>query len=327
MPVWQRAAAAAADGLDADAAITSTARQLAQRPTHDPTDSHRYAATALSTLDQQRADGRGWQPALPWLARPDHTALSADLTEHLQRLETRISARATELRAQVTANPPHWTAALSARPDETVSAERWDTVAGLAAAYRDTYDITTNDPQHPLGDEPDGHGLNARAWHQLIDQWTPEPHAETHQDPGVDETALDRLRAEFEDDELMSALAGNETVSTTGEEEPLSVLAERHDRASRALLDQLAHQALTQHAPQTLDQPGQPRCCTPCAEPKTSAGKPNASSTKQSTVAPSTTSPTAPRCCTGASSNTSPTATHPPAWPTPHRSKSPGGRP
>ena len=257
--VWKLAAAARAEGLDADAAVITAATRLADRPAADPMDAHRYTAEAVSeALAEQRANGAGWSPALPWMARPDHTNLSDELRDYLQRLDAAIDNRHAELRAQVGAEQPRWTAGLGPRPEDPALAERWDTVAGLAAAYRDTYGITSNDSAHPLGEQPDSQGLRARAWHELIDQWGPpgDHPGEPHQTASADEDELERLRDGIDFDELLGTFADALSERT---EEPLSVLAERHHNTSRELLNHVAHQALAEHAPQALGQPAEPK--------------------------------------------------------------------
>lgn len=262
MPVWQRAAAAADEGLDADAAITTVARQLANRPVQDPIDAQRFVSDALnSALRQQRADGAGWHPALPWLARPNHTRLASEpeLIDYLDRLNTAIVARVTELRATVTAEPPAWTAALGPRPpDDSTTAEQWDQLATVGAAFRDTYNITTNDPQQPFGEEPDGHGRKARAWRRLTDRWTPprpvgDP-STGHPDAAGESDLLGRLHADINPDELLATLAADEMVDTAPREEHLSELVHRYRRGVWAANDQhrmdQIHRVLAARAPQ-----------------------------------------------------------------------------
>jgi hypothetical protein len=50
---------------------------------------------------------------------------------------------------------------------------RWDKLAGLVAAYRETYNITSADPAAPLGPQPDTAGVKARAWKAITGQWKP----------------------------------------------------------------------------------------------------------------------------------------------------------
>lgn len=262
MTMWQHAAAAADEGLNSDAAVASAARQLAARPGNDPMDAHRFAISALDTeLRQQRSDGAGWRPVLPWLASPNHTRLADEPgpADYLQRLESTIHARLTELRATVTADPPRWTAGLGPRSlDDPAAAERWDHVATLGAAYRDTYNVTTNDPRRPIGEEPDGQGLKARAWRQLIDQWA-SPDSGSDPDVGhtrseAEHNVLDRLRADVDPDELLAALAADEMFSAEPHEERLSDLTHRYRRGVWAAndhhRDEQIHRVLAERAPQ-----------------------------------------------------------------------------
>lgn len=269
--VWQVAAAAAEQGLDADAAVTDAARSLAARPTNDPMPDHRFTAAELDeALRQQREHGGGWQPALPWLAHPDHHRLTEqpELLDFVHRVNDAIGARVGQLRATVAAEEPAWTAALGPRPlDDPTAAERWDRLAGLAAAYRDTYRVTTDDPRHPLGNEPHGTGLQARAWRDLITQWTPpeadEPaDAEQTATTGQPTSALDRLRDTIDPDELFDAIIADEMVTAAPVEERLSELAHRYERSARAAneqhLDDRITQVLTTRAPATLNGDAEP---------------------------------------------------------------------
>ncbi|ASU79199.1 hypothetical protein CDG81_13870 [Actinopolyspora erythraea] len=262
MPVWRQAAAATADGLDADAALDTAAYQLAHRPTHDPLPAPEYAASVLTAaLDEQRADGAGHHPALPWLARPDFPTLTEELTNYTRQLNTAIEHRHHELREQIIADPPRWTTALGPRPDDPVAAEHWDELVGMAAAYRETYSITTRDPAQPLGPEPESHGPRARAWRALIDQWHPvdsrTPSESAHDTAELD--PIERIRAEFDVDELSNAVAETDTASTTPRtEDSLAVLTERHQRLADTLFDTAGQHALVEHAPTTLDQPAEP---------------------------------------------------------------------
>lgn len=270
-PVWKVAAAAADEGLDADAAVTDAARRLAARPTNDPMTDHQFTAAALDdALRRQRDQGGGWQPALPWLAHPNHHQLAEqpEMLDYLRRVNSAINTRVGELRATVIADEPAWTGALGPRPlDDPAAADRWDHLAGLGAAYRDTYGVTTDDPRRPLGEEPDGHGLRARAWRDLIDQWTPpdtDESADTEQATaaGAEQTSTDRLRDALDPDELLAALAADEMVSDTPLEERLPDLARRYERGARSAdeqhLDDQITRVLTARAPHTLGRDAEP---------------------------------------------------------------------
>lgn len=173
--VWQHAAGGQSNGLDADAAIAAAAHQLVARLPRDRVDDHRYLARAVATeLAGQRDDGRGYRPAVPWLARPDFVAAAAHagMSDYLTEMNAAIAGRASELRQQVAREQPQWTAGLGPRPQNAEAAHRWDTIAGLAAAYRETYDINT-DSTSPIGEKPDSNGPKTRAWQHITNQWRP----------------------------------------------------------------------------------------------------------------------------------------------------------
>ncbi|WP_406693279.1 MobF family relaxase [Saccharopolyspora sp. ID03-671] len=258
--VWKLAAGGVDEGLDGEVAVEAAAHQLAQRPSHDPMDAHHYTAnTVTAALAEQRAHGHGWNPALPWLARPETQALSEDMNDYLERLGAAIDARHTELRARVSADPPAWTASLGPRPETPEAAQRWDTVAGLAAAYRDTYTITTNDPAAPLGPRPQGNGLRARAYASIREQWRPTGHTQGRPDVAdhahVQADAVEQLRTDIDADELLRTFAEPLHQTTP---EPLSVLVAQHHDLSRQLIDHVSRQALAEHAPNALGQPAEP---------------------------------------------------------------------
>lgn len=264
-PVWAMAAAAADEGLDANAAITDAARWLAARPGNDPLPDHQFTAIALETaLRGQRDEGGGWQPALPWLAHPNYQQLTQtpELLGYLDRMNEVIGARVDELRTTVIADEPIWTAGLGPRPlDDPHAAQHWDELAGLGAAYRDTFGISSNDPEHPLGPEPDNNGLRARAWRDLIGRWGPLISDEPTVTDGQ-ASVMDRLRDSLDPDDLMAAITAGELVSAPPVEERLDVLVRRYDHAARAAveehLDGQITDVLTARAPFTLGQDAEP---------------------------------------------------------------------
>ncbi|MGH3857795.1 MAG: hypothetical protein ACRDR6_30760, partial [Pseudonocardiaceae bacterium] len=174
--VWRHATAGVEEGLDADAAMQSTAAHLAAKATADPMDDYRYAVHALvAELDAQRQVAGGAGPALPWLARPDYAALRDDpeLAQYLTELNAAMTSRVGELREHLTREQPNWTTGLGPRPEQPAAATRWDELASMAAAYRETYNITGTDPATPLGPQPDSAGVKARAWKAITNQWRP----------------------------------------------------------------------------------------------------------------------------------------------------------
>jgi hypothetical protein len=110
---------------------------------------------------------------LPWQARINEATLAQhdDLRDYLQQLNDVIRQRAEQLREQTTADQPEWTAGLGLRPSDTVGAQRWDEVAGLAAGYRESHNISGADPSYPIGPRPDSDGPQARAWDDITSRW------------------------------------------------------------------------------------------------------------------------------------------------------------
>jgi hypothetical protein len=74
---------------------------------------------------------------------------------------------------QVAAEQPSWTAGLGARPTNAQSAADWDELAGLAAAYRETYNVAEEQPGSPLGPVPGTSGAKAHAWDTITERWSP----------------------------------------------------------------------------------------------------------------------------------------------------------
>jgi hypothetical protein len=84
----------------------------------------------------------------------------------------------------------------------------------MAAAYRNTYAVTADDPRWPLGEEPPGESLRARSWRELIGQWTPlgpATAADSTSTVGTEESfTLGPLHAGIGLDEMLAALAAAE---------------------------------------------------------------------------------------------------------------------
>ncbi len=197
MPVWRRAAAAQNDGLDGDTALDTAAQHLASRPVDEPMNAHRLVDHALTAaLQEQRTSDTPERPVLPWMASVDLSRLNReepDLSNYLRQLESAIATRLVELRTSVTTEPSRWTAALGTRPsDEPDLGERWDHLATLAAAYRETYTITSTDPAVPIEQRPPGQNPQAYAWDQLTRHWS-SPMA-TPSEVGRNQQAIDKVR-------------------------------------------------------------------------------------------------------------------------------------
>ncbi|SDD56243.1 MobF family relaxase [Actinokineospora iranica] len=261
--VWRLGAAAASEGLDVDSAVTQAATWLARRPSNDPVTDHDAALEAVRTaLQAQRDSGGGWQPAVPWLARPrPDLADQPELVDFLRRSNAAIATRVQELRTTTAVEEPAWTARLGPRPvDDAAAAVRWDTAVGLAAAYRDTYNITSDAPWYPLGDKPSGIGQQAQAWTALMRQWAAGFADEPDSDDRVEAVSERGLLDGVNQDELLAALIDD--APAQGADESLADLARRYHRAVRHADEQHidAHitRVLTERAPSALGQNAEP---------------------------------------------------------------------
>lgn len=172
--VWRHAAGGNARGLDADAALTAAAAHLAE--TGSPAENRdplRTGESLVAELAAQYDTGAGHHPALPWLAVADHGRPGdpSSRIERLDALNAEITERVSQLREDVVHQHPAWAELLGDRPTEPHAARRWDSALSLAAAYRETFHITGNDPQRPLGVKPGSPGAKAHAWATITNQW------------------------------------------------------------------------------------------------------------------------------------------------------------
>ncbi|MGW5745034.1 MobF family relaxase [Amycolatopsis sp. NPDC003861] len=172
--VWRHAAGGAARGLDSDTALTDAARQVAATSTGaEHADPRKTGVALVSALVRQHDAGAGHHSALPWQAQPD-LARAPDHRGSLERLATmnaEITARTDQLRDTAMREQPPWLARFGVRPDDVALARQWDQVVGLAAAYRETYGITTTGAASPIGNQPPGNDLRADAWRDITRQW------------------------------------------------------------------------------------------------------------------------------------------------------------
>ncbi|WP_410573571.1 MobF family relaxase [Amycolatopsis sp. cmx-4-61] len=172
--VWRHAAGGATRGLDPDTALTDAARHVAATTTGAENTAPRTIGVALvSALVRQHDAGAGHHSALPWQAQPDlaHAANYHGPLERLATMNAEITARTDQLRDQVVREQPAWLARFGARPEDAALARQWDQVVRLAAAYRETYGITSTDAASPIGNPSPGNDLRADAWRDITRQW------------------------------------------------------------------------------------------------------------------------------------------------------------
>ncbi|UJW32543.1 relaxase domain-containing protein [Saccharothrix sp. AJ9571] len=260
-PVWQRAAGALATGFDVDAALTVVAHQLAARPAlPDPMPDERYADAALATeLDHRIDRGEAHEPAVPWLARPDFAAARhhPGHTQYLRDMNTAITNRVEHLRAAAIRTPPAWAAGLGERPGNPIAAEEWDDLVGLAAAYRETYRITNDNPAAPLGGKPDSHGAKARAWHTLTKRWAA---ASTGTKPAPDRPSPDQAEgtesADLDLPEVFTEFTQDAEDRLVAE--PLDVLVRRYELLARDGDEDRYLDILARHVPGAINAGAEP---------------------------------------------------------------------
>jgi hypothetical protein len=172
--VWRHAASGIVTGLDADTALTRAALALAADGTGAGDGDHRRAGEALvAELTRQYDAGQGHHLALPWLAVADfgHPEDHSGQIERLAVLNAEMSERVRQLLDHVARENPVWATKAGARPEEPLRARLWDETVSLAAAYRETYAISTTDATSSLGRQPTSDGAKAQAWHQITTQW------------------------------------------------------------------------------------------------------------------------------------------------------------
>lgn len=111
--------------------------------------------------------------ALPWLARPypEQFTELPELAGYVGQLNTTIESRIDELREQVASQQPDWAAALGQPPTAPATASDWWELAGVAAAFRETFNVTTDDPAAPLGPRPDTDDAKTQAWDDIMNRW------------------------------------------------------------------------------------------------------------------------------------------------------------
>jgi conjugative relaxase-like TrwC/TraI family protein len=87
---------------------------------------------------------------LPWLAPTPQTS-EPEFAAYLTEVNTAITARVSDLNLGTTTSRPRWLSGLGERPIDPQPEKRWIEAARIVAAYRDQYQITTDDPTQPLG--------------------------------------------------------------------------------------------------------------------------------------------------------------------------------
>jgi len=162
---WRIAAAAPIDGLNPDDAVRAAATTARSDATVSPGDA------MIRALRTQRFSVTAYRPALPWLARPDHTTLTPTQIARLHQLNNAIRTQTNRLRDNTTTNRPEWTSQLGPRPANPRDVHRWNRALELAAAYRATHQTRSANPDQPLGPPPPRHSPHHHARNTITTQW------------------------------------------------------------------------------------------------------------------------------------------------------------
>jgi conjugative relaxase-like TrwC/TraI family protein len=110
----------------------------------------------------------------PWLAgpsgqaAPDGTVRGNDLARYLDDAANLITARVRALASNAERDQPAWATLLGQPPPDSTQREQWRHHVAIIAAYRDQYQITTDDPRQVLGPYPEpGHAGHTAYWHAV----------------------------------------------------------------------------------------------------------------------------------------------------------------
>jgi hypothetical protein len=150
--------AAENSGRDAAEAIETAAHEP------DPAGALLALARTIATHPQE--------PSLPpWISEPAASSAECPVTDsqiagYLNTVADEIRKRVHALTSDATCTRPTWVNALGAMPRDHARHQEWLHHVGVVAAYRDQYQITSDDPHQVLGScvEP-GHAGHSAYWH------------------------------------------------------------------------------------------------------------------------------------------------------------------
>jgi len=113
-------------------------------------------------------DAAASQVPLPWVASPHqhNPPMEPELVRYLSDAAELITARIQALAHDAGCQQHAWMSLLGQPPDTAPTREQWLHHIGIIAAYRDQYQVATDDPRQVLGPyaEP-GHAGHAAYWH------------------------------------------------------------------------------------------------------------------------------------------------------------------
>ncbi|GAB7048413.1 hypothetical protein [Catenuloplanes indicus] len=165
--------------------------------------------------DVRRLVHQRTQPApahgpLPWMAPIPHQ-VADDWKPYLDASHRLVSDRAQVLAAAAIADRPAWLAGLGEQPIDPQAARQWQRHVEMVAAFRDEFQVRTDDPLQPLGAYPAADSAAHRAFLHAADAVlaTRHPHASTPDVIDVRVTADTYLALpDLEREDVTHAVAG-----------------------------------------------------------------------------------------------------------------------
>jgi hypothetical protein len=155
-------------------------------------------ASALQSLTRATRQRVREHPAAlpPWVSPPPapSPAISendSEITSYLHVSGDAISARVRTLTDDATRTRPGWMNALGAPPEDQAGRQQWLHHVGIIAAYRDQYQVSSDDPRQVLGPyaEP-SHAGHTAYWHAAASVLTARTLA------GLEPARTDSVRAQ-----------------------------------------------------------------------------------------------------------------------------------
>ncbi|WP_194909713.1 MobF family relaxase [Catenulispora rubra] len=133
-------------------------------------------------------------PLLPAWLRSARPVTAPQWRPYLDARAELIRRRVEHLVHTAAAERPAWTAHLDVEPADPAKRESWLSHVAAIAAYRDQYQVTNDDPDHPLGPYPESGRVGHRAYWVAAESLLALRGANPTADPSWGRLAADRYR-------------------------------------------------------------------------------------------------------------------------------------